>query len=219
MKFPRKHLRAVPVLIALNTAIFLLGKVLGPDFRLWEMRLFALTASGLMEGHWWQLITHVFLHGGFLHLVLNMIGLWFAGRIVERILGSGRFLFLYFVSALAGGLAQIVIIGGPQLLIGASGAVCGVILAFTTMFPEAEIVALIFFVIPIRMRAKYLGWGIIGTSVLFLLLGLEPWIGHAAHLGGCIAGYLFARLSGYGHPTFLERKLSGKRRRSNTSRS
>lgn len=210
MKYPHRRLRAVPALIVVNTAIFLLGTVLGPGFRAWSVSLFALTASGLMEGRWWQLLTHAFLHGNLLHLVLNMLGLWFAGRIVERVLGTNRFLVLYFVSALAGGLAQIVISGGYRPLIGASGAVCGVLLAFTTMFAETEIVALLFFVIPLRMRAKYLGWGLVGSSLLFLLIGFESWIGHAAHLGGCIAGYLFARLDGYGHPTFLERKFFKK---------
>lgn len=210
MRLPSRHLRAVPALIAINTAIFLVGMLLGPGFRAWSIHLFALTASGLMEGRWWQLITHAFLHGNLLHLLLNMVGLWFAGRIVERVLGTRRFLVLYFVAALAGGLAQTMISGGSHPLIGASGAVCGVLLAFTTMFAETEIVALIFFVIPLRMRAKYLGWGIVGSSLLFLVTGFESWIGHAAHLGGCIAGYLFARLDGYGHPTFLERKFFKK---------
>lgn len=210
MKFPRAQLRVVPALIAVNTVIFLIGFGLGPAFRAWSIQVFALTASGLMEGRWWQLITHAFLHGSLLHLLLNMVGLWFAGRIVERVLGTNRFLILYFVAAVSGGLAQIMLSGGGHPLIGASGAVCGVLLAFTTMFAETEIVALLFFVIPIRMRAKYLGWGIVGTSVLFLVIGFEPWIGHAAHLGGSIAGYLFARLADYGHPSFLERKFFKK---------
>jgi membrane associated rhomboid family serine protease len=66
-------------------------------------------------------------------------------------------------------------------------------------------VMLLFFVIPLRLRAKYLAWGLIGSSLLFLLLGFEPWIGHAAHLGGCLAGYLLARLNGYGLSSFPER--------------
>ena len=91
-----------------------------------------------------------------------MAGLWFAGRIVERVMGTGRFLALYFACAVAGGIAQLLLEGGKFLLLGASGAVCGVILAFATIFPEAQIVMLLFFVIPLRLRAKYLGWGLIG---------------------------------------------------------
>ena len=74
----------------------------------------------------------------------------------------------------------LVLAGLGLPLIGASGAVCGVVIAFTAMFPEAQIMALLFFVIPIRLRAKYLGWGITGSALLFLVTGFEPWIGHAA---------------------------------------
>jgi membrane associated rhomboid family serine protease len=136
-----------------------------------------------------------------------MAGLWFAGRIMERVMGTGRFLALYIACAVAGGLAQLLLEGGSSLLLGASGAVCGVILAFATIFPEAQIVMLLFFVVPLRFRAKYLGWGLTGSSLLFFLVGFEPWIGHAAHLGGCVTGYLLARLNGYGVPTAPERLL------------
>ncbi len=206
----RWWLRAVPTLVAINTTIFLYEQMvllLGGGR---PLRLGALSVQGLAEGRWWQLVTHAFLHGSVVHLFVNMAGLWFAGRIIERVMGTGRFLVLYGFAAVAGGLVQILLTGGNTSLIGASGAVCGVVIAFTTMFPEAQIMALLFFVIPIRLRAKYLGWAITGSSLLFLVTGFEPWIGHAAHLGGCVAGYLFARLAGYGTPTFLERKFFRK---------
>ncbi|MFZ4682905.1 MAG: rhomboid family intramembrane serine protease [Terrimicrobiaceae bacterium] len=210
MTWQRWWFKAVPVLVAINTVIFLYERLIGLQGRSRLFESYALTQSGLAEGRWWQLITHAFLHGSLLHLLVNMAGLWFAGRIIERLMGTGRFLVLYGVAAVAGGLAQILLTGGNNPLIGASGAVCGVVIAFTTMFPEAQIVALLFFVIPIRLRAKYLGWGITGSSLLFLVTGFEPWIGHAAHFGGCVAGYVFARLAGYGTPTFLERKFLRK---------
>lgn len=197
--------RAVPVLVAINVGIFLYESLLGPVEKRQFLAWYALSADGLSAGRWWQFGTHAFLHGGWLHLILNMAGLWVPGRIVERVMGTGRFLALYVISAVAGGLAQVVLTGGGIPLIGASGAVCGVVLAFTTMFPEAQRVFLIFFVLPLRLRAKYLGWALMGMSLLFLILNFEPWIGHAAHFGGCVAGYLFTRLSGYGTPTFVER--------------
>ncbi len=197
--------RAVPVLVALNVGIFLYESLLGPAEKRQMLALYALSAEGLGAGRWWQFGTHAFLHGGWLHLILNMVGLWVPGRIVERVMGTGRFLALYMISAVAGGLAQVLLTGSSAILIGASGAVCGVVLAFTTMFPEAQRVFLIFFVLPVRLRAKYLGWGLMGSSLFFLVINFEPWIGHAAHFGGCVAGYLFARLSGYGTPTRVER--------------
>ncbi len=202
--------RAVPVLVAINVGVFLYQIWLGAAQERQFFATYALSATGLGAGRWWQFVTHAFLHGNLLHLLVNMVGLWVPGRIVERVMGTGRFVALYLFSAMAGGLAQILLSGSGSMLLGASGAVCGVILAFTTMFPEAQRVFLLFFVLPLRLRAKYVGWGITFSSLLFLVLNFEPWIGHAAHLGGCVAGYLFARLSGYGVPTFLERRFLRK---------
>ena len=199
-----RRIGAVEVLIAFNVAVFLY-QLLRPDLDERLLDLYALSTAGIEQGRWWQLITHAFLHGNIWHLLFNMAGLWFAGRIVERVIGTARFLGLYMSCAIAGGLAQVLLEGGRSLLLGASGAVCGVILAFATIFPEAQIVLLLFFVIPLRFRAKYLGWGLMGSSLLFFLVGFEPWIGHAAHLGGCVAGYLLARLNGYGVPSPPER--------------
>jgi membrane associated rhomboid family serine protease len=202
----RTRVSVVGVLIAFNVGVFLY-QLLRPDLNERLLELYALSSAGIEEGRWWQLLTHAFLHGNIWHLLFNMAGLWFAGRIVERVMGTGRFLALYIACAVAGGLAQLLLEGGSSLLLGASGAVCGVVLAFATIFPEAQIVMLLFFVVPLRFRAKYLGWGLTGSSFLFFLVGFEPWIGHAAHLGGCVTGYLLARFNGYGVPTAPERLL------------
>ena len=198
--------------MAVNTVVFVLEEIMPREVRRQLLSWHALSLAGLAEGRWWQFLTHAFLHGGtpslalnVFHLAVNMAGLWFVGRVVERVMGTGRFVALYLVSAMAGGLAQVVLTGGAVPLIGASGAVCGVLLAFTTMFPEARRVALLFFVIPIPLRTKYLGWAVTGSSLFFLLTGWLPGVGHAAHLGGCVAGYLFARLAGYGEPSFVEK--------------
>ena len=202
-----RRLRAVPILIAANVLVYLYQVTLAsPQF----LRLFALSASGLEAGRWWQFFTHAFLHGNTMHLLFNMVGLWCAGRTVERVMGTGRFLALFAISAAAGGVFQLAI-GGPGTLLGASGAVLGVILAFTTLFPESQIVVLLL-VIPVRMRAKYLGWGITGSSLLLVLTGWLPGIGHAAHLGGCVAGYLFARLSGHCSSSPRTSRESGRSR-------
>ena len=202
----RRRISAVGFLIALNCGVFLY-QLLRPDSNETLLELYGLSSEGVKQGAWWQLVTHAFLHGSIWHLLFNMAGLWFAGRIVERVMGTGRFLALYIACAVAGGIAQLLLEGGRSLLLGASGAVCGVILAFATIFPEAQIVMLLFFVIPLRLRAKFLAWGLTGSSLLFFLVGFEPWIGHAAHLGGCVAGYLLARLNGYGLPSLPERLI------------
>ena len=167
----------------------------------------ALAVEAWSKAAWWQLITHAFLHGNIWHLLFNMAGLWFAGRIVERVMGTGRFLALYFACAVAGGIAQLLLEGGKFLLLGASGAVCGVILAFATIFPEAQIVMLLFFVIPLRLRAKYLGWGLTGSSVLFLLIRLRAVDWTCCSPGRLCRRISSARLNGYGFPSFPERLI------------
>lgn len=204
MNWKSWKLRAVPLLVAINLAVYAFQVLSGPLERQ-IFATYALSLNGLEDGRWWQFVTHAFLHGNLLHLILNMVGLWVPGRIVERVMGSGRFVALYLFSAVAGGIAQMLFVGGNTMLVGASGAVCGVILAFTTIFPEAQRIFLIFFILPLRLKAKYLGWGITFSSFLLLALNIEPWIGHAAHLGGCMAGYFFARLSGFGTPSVVER--------------
>lgn len=211
---PAWKIRVVPTLVLVNCAIFGLETLLGPVAQRRLFDLFALSDRGLAEGHWWQLLTYAFLHApveflyfNFWHLLMNMAGLWFAGRVVERMLRPKLFILLYALAAISGGVFQLLL--GPQHmpLVGASGAVCGVILAFTTLFPEWEVMALVLFVIPIRLRAKFLGRIVVGSTLLFMLFHFEPRIGHAAHLGGCVAGYLFVRFLGRGNQTWPERWL------------
>jgi membrane associated rhomboid family serine protease len=150
---------------------------------------FGLSEHGLENGAWWQLVTYQFLHGNELHILVNMLGLWFAGRELEAAIGTPRFVALYLVGGVIGGLAQIAV--APQSeLIGASASVCAVLLAFTTLFPRLPITALLFFVLPVRMRARTLGWILVAASVAFWLSGLQPQVGHVAHLGGFAAGFV-----------------------------
>jgi membrane associated rhomboid family serine protease len=151
--------------------------------------VFGLSTRGLAKGMIWQLITYQFVHAGFLHLLVNMLGIWFAGNILERILGIRRFVIFYLVCGIFGGLLQIALSPGPATVVGASGAVCGLVAAFSTMFPQMPVTALIFFVIPVRMRAMWLGIIVAGVSLFLILTGLFGDIGNAAHLGGAIAGF------------------------------
>jgi membrane associated rhomboid family serine protease len=78
--------------------------------------------------------------------------------------------------------------------VGASGSVSALLVGFGTLFPNLQITALIFFVIPVNMKASTLGWLVIGGSLLFWLIGIERQIGHLAHLGGGIAGFVICFL-------------------------
>lgn len=176
------------VLVGTNVAVFLLVSLLGPAGRAWVDTVFGLSAQGVSRGMFWQFVTHQFLHASVFHLLVNMLGLWFAGRILENLLGGWRFLAFYLACGICGGVFQLVLAPGP-ILIGASGAVCGVVAAFSALYPEMPITALLFFVLPVRMRAKWLGRLIVIISVFLLLTGLMGNVGNGAHLGGALAGY------------------------------
>jgi membrane associated rhomboid family serine protease len=171
----------------LNAAIFLLQTLLGAKANFLLVQFLGLSRDGLESGMVWQVVTHMFLHGGILHLAVNMLGLWFVGQAVERWVGGRVFLLTYFIGGVLGGLLQVVTFPSGNL-IGASGGVCAILLMFTTLEPEMPITALLFFVLPVRLRAKYLGYGVLGVSLLLPLLGLDPHVGHFAHLGGGLVG-------------------------------
>jgi len=181
-----RGLSAVYLLVAANVAVFLLQTLL---FSVGIEEVFGLSREGLMRGMVWQPVTYQFLHANLFHLLANMLGLWFAGKILEGILGKVRFVAFYLVCGIVGGLLQIALSPGP-MLVGASGAVCGVVAAFSAMYPEMPITAVLFFVIPVHLRAKWLGIGILVVSVVLIVTGLGGNIGNAAHLGGALTGCL-----------------------------
>lgn len=178
-------------LVAANAIIFLVQAILPRSTNLWIDTTLGLSRDGLVSGEIWQLVTHQFLHGGFLHLLVNMFGLWFAGKALESLIGAKRLLLLYILCGVCGGLLQVAL--SPQsLLIGASGAVIGVVCAFSAVYPDLRIRALIFFIIPVNMQAKWLGRILLGFSLLMIVTDMDTGIGHGAHLGGAIAGYAWA---------------------------
>lgn len=138
----------------------------------------------------YQLITHMFLHGGIAHLFMNMFALWMFGRTLEYELGSQRFLTFYMVCGVGAALIQYLTALAfgelPLLLVGASGAVMGLLLAFGVMHPNAVIMLLI---PPIPMKAK---WFVIIYAVIELFLGWRGVgnVAHFAHVGGMLWGFL-----------------------------
>jgi hypothetical protein len=88
-----------------------------------------------------------------------------------------------------------------------------VLIAFTTILPEFELTLLLFFVIPIRLRAKYVGWLVAGGAAVLAATHKMPDIAHVAHLGGCVVGWIYARQLGFGNPWWIQRRLMEKRQR------
>jgi membrane associated rhomboid family serine protease len=137
----------------------------------------------------WTIITYMFLHAGFSHILFNMLGLFFFGPRVEERLGSKRFAQLYFVSGISGALLSVAF-APYAAIIGASAAVFGVMLAFAMFWPRDRI--LIWGIIPVEAR-----WLVIITTALALYSGLSGSRGGVAdfaHLGGYLGAWLFLRL-------------------------
>jgi len=146
---------------------------------------FALVPADLLT-HPWTAVTYMFLHGGLGHIFFNMLALWVFGPPVEARLGGRRFLGLYFVSGLAGAVLSLATPNVP--IIGASGAVYGVMLGFAWFWP----------------RQQLLLWGIVAVEARWLVVGftlISLWgastgggtIAHFAHLGGFIGGWLYLK--------------------------
>jgi membrane associated rhomboid family serine protease len=195
---------ATVALLVVNVVAFILQNVLYRFFSSFPTDpYFALSVEGLRHGFVWQLLTYQFMHGGWLHLLLNCWAIYVFGRAVEESLGWQSFLTLYFTSGVIGGLFQAlagVLLGGifAAPVVGASAGAFGLVAAFATLYPERPLMLLLFFIIPVNMRAKFL----LLFSALLTLFGLVfPMdnIAHAAHLGGMITGIVFVRCAGYWH--------------------
>ena len=164
---------------------------------------FGLSIPALRHGWIWTLVTHSFLHdtGNLFHIVGVLLLLYFIGGELLPLLGSRRFLGLYLGSILAGGLAWSAAhwrLGGTHL--GAMAAVNAMLVVFACFYPNRQMDFLLFFVLPVRVRPKYLvlfllGLELIGLTAYELLGAARPFeelqIDHSAHLGGMLAGWLY----------------------------
>jgi len=181
----------------------------------------------------WQVVTHMFMHGGFVHLLFNMFALWMFGRVLEQVWGPKRFLIYYLATGLGAAFffemvqwiqynrvmgiltpeqLQYVYDSGSEAVnqgqnfadaqmgmlnsilnvpvVGASGAVYGVLLAFGVLFPNTQ---LMFIFPPIPVKAKYVVIGYAAIELYLAITAPGSGIAHTAHLGGMIFGYLLIR--------------------------
>lgn len=186
------QLTAVKVLIAINVLVFIFKSFFGGENGTGVDNFLGLSWRGISNGNLWQVFTYQFVHAGSMHLLLNMVGLWFTGPVLERLMGVYRFVAFYLIAGAVGGLLHMLIPPGGSL-VGASGSICGLVAAFSALFPRMPITALLFFVIPVRMEARWLGFSVVMVSLFLLVTGLFGNIGNAAHLGGALAGYAWVR--------------------------
>jgi membrane associated rhomboid family serine protease len=137
----------------------------------------------------WQLATYIFLHGGVLHILFNMLGLWMFGSDLERHWGSRRFVTYFFVCGVGAGLLTTLISPNMRIpTIGASGAIYGVLLAYAMLFPNRIIYFLIF-----PMPAKWFAVIMGGLAFISSLNVNSGGIAYVAHLGGMLFGFLYLK--------------------------
>ena len=199
-------------LIGLNVGAFIAQLVL----QAYEPKLgeyLGLSKRGINNGYGWQFLSAIFLHDGPWHLLGNMLVLYLIGRDVESILGQKHFLFLYLAGALGGELGHLLLMPFHCVLLGASGGVAAVLVAFATILPELELTSMLFFVLPIRLKAKHLAYGLFMIAVILVAIDRGGTISHSAYLGGGVAGWFYAHLLGFGRPSFVQRALRQRQAR------
>lgn len=198
---------AVKNIIIINVLVMVMT-ALNENFMYEKFALFYPTSPFF---HWWQPLTHMFMHGGFWHLFFNMYTLYMFGSVLEYKWGTKKFLLFYFVTGLGAALVHtgvewmqmqywmgLAAEGNASALssihalkmtptVGASGAIYGLLMGYAMLYPD-EIIGLVF--PPVRMKAK---WFVLIFAAIELLTGVTGTgggIAHFAHLGGLIFGYL-----------------------------
>jgi membrane associated rhomboid family serine protease len=167
----------VPVLIALNVAIFVWTVVqarsISANFESPLFDAWALEPGEVSDGEWWRVLTAGFLHIGPIHLVFNMMALWVLGRDMEMVLGRGRFLALYLVSLLGGAAAVMLFYGPEDSVAGASGAVFGLMGGLAVVLKRMRVPA-----------GQVIGLIAVNVAISVLI----PGISLIGHLGGLVVG-------------------------------
>lgn len=188
----------VKYLLIINIALYFLQTFFLQYYRYDLSQLLGLN-FGTQDFYFFQFFTYQFMHSAqeIGHILFNMLALWMFGSLIENVMGSKRFLFYYLVCGIGAAIIQILVqyieadFVIPQIqMIGASGSIYGVLLAFGYLFPN--MIVNVFFVLP--AKAKYVTIGLIALE-LYLAIQRNPddLVAHVAHLGGMLVGYLLLK--------------------------
>jgi membrane associated rhomboid family serine protease len=184
--------QALKGLIGANVALFVLQLVMP-----WITDLLGLEPAAVLQFEVWRLGTYMFLHSGIFHILFNMLALWMFGTELERIWGTRYFLKFYFVTGIGAAVLTVFFSLLPfeitrslyrSNVIGASGAIYGLLLAYGLYFPDRPIYMYLVFPIP----AKYFVM-IMGALAFYSSLAVSNGIASATHLGGLVVGYLYLK--------------------------
>ena len=178
--------KAVKHIIIINVLMLVLTYLNNPLMSKW----FALNPISFI---WkpWQLVTYMFMHGGFGHLFFNMYTLFIFGSVLENVWGTKKFLTFYFVTGIGAALVNIgvqYLTGSFALTVGASGAIYGILMGYAMLYPDSMLTLIL---PPVSMKAK---WFVLIFAGIELLLGISnnpaDNVAHFAHLGGLVFAFL-----------------------------
>ncbi len=176
-------------IVILNVLIYLVTAHLYPRATLY----LAMIPSLVLRGWVWQFATYMFVHGGFSHLLFNMLSLFIFGSMVEKRVGTKEFLLFYMFVGVLSGVTSFIsyyLAGTNVILVGASGALYGMLLIFAVFYPYSVIY--IFGILPIRAPILVILYAII--ELYSHVFGRGGNIAHLTHLSGLVFGYLYCRI-------------------------
>lgn len=202
---------AVKNIIIINVLVMIMIS-LNEEFMIEKFALFYPTSPFF---HWWQPVTHMFMHGGFFHLLFNMYTLFIFGSVLERVWGPKKFLIFYFATGLGaaaihtgvewiqmqswiaqaaeGTQSALMSIHTMKMTptVGASGAIYGVLMGYAMLYPDSMLTLVL---PPVSLKAKWFVLIFAGIELLTGITGTGGGIAHFAHLGGLIFGYILIRV-------------------------
>jgi membrane associated rhomboid family serine protease len=198
---PIRISNTIKKLLIIYVAVFVIqnavDQFMGGNIKGW----FALIPAYVLQGRIWQIFTYSFLHADVTHLLLNMLVFVFVASDLESIWGRKKFLTFYFYCTTMAGLfyllMQLVIPGHPYLglpMVGASGGIYGLLLAYGLLFPEREMLFMMMF----PMKAKQFVWLLAGIEFLQAAFSAQGGLGAVAHLSGMGAGFVYLWLQAKG---------------------
>jgi membrane associated rhomboid family serine protease len=209
---------ATMALIAVNVVVYMITAAQGGGISLPGGKLFydwVLQGYAVSNGDWWRLVTSMFLHGSMIHLLFNMLALFWLGTIVEQALGTSKFLLVYFVSGLAGSAGALWFSSAAAVTVGASGAIFGLIgallileyLATGSLMGQAMVLILVNLALTFSIQGISIGGhlgglagGIIATLALLRLTAPSQrvlGIGVAVGVGVASVALAYVRVRGY----------------------
>lgn len=177
-----------------------------------------LSYRGIDQAFAWQFLSAMFLPGNIFQFTANILALYLIGRDVESILGQKHFLYLYLLGAVGGELGHLLLMPASTVLLAASGGAAAVVVAFGTILPELDLAGSLFFLFPIKFKAKHFAYALFAIGGLLLVIDRQGVISHSAYLGGSCAGWLYAHLLGFGQPSFIQRYVRERRQESERRR-